>query len=410
MAGVVARAGAWEDLYPIPTNPNHNPGDPADSRMRPRYAELANREGVGESFRFIQPPPNAVLFLPLGFLTLAQAHWLWFALAAGCIWGVGLQAAAIHRRLAARASRWQGGLVLLVCCSFLAQVDLAEGNMSSLVALCIGAAVLDLMQPRGRGAVGSIAIVFGTVTKYAAGVLLPLYALLGRWRTLGWAAGITFAWTGVTLALAGTGPFRTFFREIAPTLGRSFAQPGNQSLQGVLLRATRVDALPYSAAIAFRCVAALSLAAILVLCWRARRSYAIGEPRVLVPAGACLVAWLLLFSPIYWAHYALYLCPFWGWMIWQARRTVSRVAVGLALAVMAFPVGGVTTYQPPQWLAALLCWGTLLTFAITFHGFVGEVIAVGSSERAGREREQAPMPAASRQLFDGNLRQDLAEV
>src|SRR3954467_4344993 len=35
MGGAVALSGAWEDLYPIPTNPRHNPGEPADSRMRP---------------------------------------------------------------------------------------------------------------------------------------------------------------------------------------------------------------------------------------------------------------------------------------------------------------------------------------------------------------------------------------
>jgi hypothetical protein len=275
----------------------------------------------------------------------------------------------------------EGLLALMVAGSFLAQADLAEGNMSSLVALCVGAAMLDLLPADGskrRG--GATALVFGTLTKYAAGVLVPLYVLLGKWRTLIWAAIFGAVWTGVTLAAGGGPAFGTFFREIAPTLGRSFSQTGNQSIQGVMLRAIGggAEALPPAGALMLKAVGLVVLAAILGACSRARQRGILREPRVLVPAAACLVCWLLLFSPVYWAHYALYLCPFWGWMLWQAREhgLLTRVATVLALFVMAFPFGGVTTMRLPQPVTALLCIGTATTFIIAARGLLQQVVHV----------------------------------
>jgi hypothetical protein len=279
----------------------------------------------------------------------------------------------------------------MVAGSFLAQADLAEGNMSSLVALCVGAAVLDLLAVDGskrRGgatAAAAAALVVGTLTKYAAGVLLPLHVMLGRWRTLAWAGALAAVWTGVTLAAGGGRAFGTFFREIAPTLGRSFSQSGNQSIQGVLLRVIGggAEALPSACAISLKAAGLALVGAILAACWHARQRGILREPRVLVPAAACLVCWLLLFSPIYWAHYALYLCPFWGWLLWQAREhgVVTRVATVFALAVMAFPCGGVTTMRLPQPVMALLCIGTATTFVIVSRGLLEQVMPAVS--RAG---------------------------
>src|SRR5690242_2501929 len=46
MAGQIVRHGAWESLYPIPTNDRFaNPGAPENSAMRPRYAAIAQQYG-----------------------------------------------------------------------------------------------------------------------------------------------------------------------------------------------------------------------------------------------------------------------------------------------------------------------------------------------------------------------------
>src|SRR5258708_4988610 len=47
MGGLIARHGAWDALYPIPhPNSPNNPGEGADSDMRPEYARLAAAAGV----------------------------------------------------------------------------------------------------------------------------------------------------------------------------------------------------------------------------------------------------------------------------------------------------------------------------------------------------------------------------
>jgi hypothetical protein len=50
---------------------------------------------------------------------------------------------------------------------------------------------------------------------------------------------------------------------------------------------------------------------------------------------AALVGWVLIFSPVYWDHYLVYLCPFWGWLAWEATRSrwralIAAVVIGKA--------------------------------------------------------------------------------
>src|SRR4051812_6888233 len=58
MAGLVARTGAWESLYPIPHEGSQiNPGLAENSEMRPAYRELVISHGISErATRFLQPP------------------------------------------------------------------------------------------------------------------------------------------------------------------------------------------------------------------------------------------------------------------------------------------------------------------------------------------------------------------
>src|SRR6266481_2570891 len=47
LGGLIARHGAWDALYPIPHKDSaHNPGEGADSDMRPEYARLGAAAGV----------------------------------------------------------------------------------------------------------------------------------------------------------------------------------------------------------------------------------------------------------------------------------------------------------------------------------------------------------------------------
>jgi hypothetical protein len=45
---------------------------------------------------------------------------------------------------------------------------------------------------------------------------------------------------------------------------------------------------------------------------------------------------MLIFGPIFWPEYHLYLCPFWGWLLWEARQ--SRVRLTLVLAAVSLTI------------------------------------------------------------------------
>src|SRR5262245_15309599 len=95
MGGVIARHGAWADLYPIPKpGAETNPGEPENSDLRPGYAKLARQYGMSElGTRYIQPPPFALLMVPLTFLPPKIAHPFWIFLLCLATWGIARQSA-----------------------------------------------------------------------------------------------------------------------------------------------------------------------------------------------------------------------------------------------------------------------------------------------------------------------------
>src|SRR5205085_11154864 len=94
MGGVMARLGAWDSIYPIPKpNTTLNVGYIEGSTMKPRYELEATKRGVGDEPRYIQPPPVALLYVPLSFFTYSQADFIWMTVLIGCTWAICLQAA-----------------------------------------------------------------------------------------------------------------------------------------------------------------------------------------------------------------------------------------------------------------------------------------------------------------------------
>src|SRR5687767_9966679 len=96
LGGQVARHGLWGDLYPVPRPGSAGQASMQDaSDMRPGYARLAEEYKVdegGQPFRFAQPPPNALLYLPLAYLSYPNAHLAWVVVSCLCAWVVALQA------------------------------------------------------------------------------------------------------------------------------------------------------------------------------------------------------------------------------------------------------------------------------------------------------------------------------
>src|SRR5205823_7329859 len=114
MRGLIALHGAWASMYPIPNPGSHtNPGFVGNSTLRPNYRELALSHGVSEeSVRYMQPPPLAILLVPLALLPVKASYFCWVALLILTTWGIGRQAGKIFEMSLGRASRGSGVMLL----------------------------------------------------------------------------------------------------------------------------------------------------------------------------------------------------------------------------------------------------------------------------------------------------------
>jgi hypothetical protein len=382
MGGLVARHGAWEALYPIP-NPDSetNPGFAENSELRPRYRELARRAGVEENaVRYMQPPPLALLLAPWSLLPYELSFYLWIALLTLAAWGIGLQAAKILTLSLGRETRWAGLIVLLVCVSPQAHRWVRVGNMSVLLGWLIGYATLELV--RRDGWRGAAAVVVGGVAKYAILVLGPLHLVMRRWRTIAWGVAIAAILLSASLVImprGPDGPYNVFFRDLAPTLGRTGSVTENQALYPALMRMLDVQRppLPRPLDIGFRLAQFGSLLLILAVIAMKRRNYW-NEPAHVFAAALALVSWLLIFSPICWEHYHAYLAPFWGWLIYEgtksrARMILALLAIGLSYlptSLLLHQVAGGRYRLPEPLFSHLLC-AAILMMGISIYSLRG---------------------------------------
>ena len=330
MGGVMARLQAWDSLYPIPNPGSHNnAGMETDSAMRPRYAAEAEKRGVGDRLRFIQPPPVALLLMPLGYLSYHRAFELWTLMLVVCAWGVAFLAGKIHEVLQGKETRASGLLLLFVASSPLMLHAIWIANMTIPVALLIGIAILQLV--RRSNASSALAIILGILTKYVTIALLPLAFIMRRWSVLLWSAVFSAMIGAVSLGVMKWEPFKTYQREIAPTLTRNHDITTNQSITAFLLRATHREVLPRGIQFAVLGVEGIALLALLWLLLKQPAS-AWEQPANVFTAAMALLTFLLVISPVFWEHYPVYLCPLWGWLLWEARQS-RGMAIGAILAV-----------------------------------------------------------------------------
>jgi hypothetical protein len=334
MGGVIARTGAWPSLYPIPhPDSPYNPGLKDDSDRRPAYAVLSDDLGVGDDPRFIQPPPDALLFAPLALLSYHKAFWVWVIISCACAWGIAVLAGRFYELADGQPSRGPGAVTLLVAFSFITYNTLRALNMEAPIALLLALATLELL--RRDSVNGACSLVLGALLKYAAIVLLPLAIALRRWRTLAWAALLLLAVVGISRWKMGSDPFLQYAK-IFPLLSRAYEDPPNQSVVGLLMRLTGRVPLAAKWARGEQLVAAVAFGSLCVLIFHRFRRPATA-PAVFA-AGASLIGWILIFNPLVWNKYHLFLCPFWGWLIWEARQSRWRTAVvSLAIAGIALP-------------------------------------------------------------------------
>lgn len=338
MGGVVAALDQWQALYPIPHPKSlDNPGLRIHSEAKPEWKLLSKRLGVWDHTHFMLPPVSAVVFIPLSIFSYEQALWLWIAIETICIFAVALIAARLLRHLFGYRSRFEGILVLLIAISPLTARAIRIANVSPPIALAIGVSLLALVQER-QPVRGAWALLTGALFKYATLVLTPLLVAMRRWEMLFYLAALGALSLIVTAQMAGFAPFIEFYERILPTLDRPSAFLGNQSLPGMLARIFGRP-LPREIGRGLNLVRVLTLLAILaVLFTRSQRAWR--KPANILAGASLLLSWLLIFSPIAWEHWPVFLCPVWGWILWEARKPgLNRIVAVSSLLLMYFPAG-----------------------------------------------------------------------
>src|SRR5450759_5276931 len=102
------------------------------------------------------------------------------------------------------------------------------------VALLLGISIIELV--RRKAATSALAIVLGAVTKYATLALLPLALVMRQWKLLAWSAVFSALLLVASFEVMKAEPFKTYQREIFPTLSRTHDIETNQSIPAFLGR------------------------------------------------------------------------------------------------------------------------------------------------------------------------------
>ena len=391
MGGLLASRGHWDGLYPIPIEGAHgNAGFREGSKRHPVYERLSDEAGVGDANRFIQPPPMALLLAPLSLWDYETAHWVWTAILILCGWTIAWMAGHYYAMASGRPSWVCGALMLMVAGSPLVYRSIREAQVSPMVAVAIGLATMawfngqQTKPPKDQTATTTIlaaaSILVGSLLKYAPAVLVLLALITRRGRLLLWLTVLGLATLLVSLLVMGAGPYRVFAGDIAPTLVRSFPFRGNQSLTGFILRVTDRTVLSADVATALKTVSVIILATIVILLIRARRAVSSHAAHAMAAAAALLV-WMLLFSPICWEHYFTYLCPFWGWLLWEAGTSARRrVMAWFAISLSWLPWAVLPNLVLPEPLTShmLVSLLLILTLALARLAAAPRAAAVGN--------------------------------
>jgi hypothetical protein len=363
MGGVIAAHGQWASLYPIPIESSTtNPGYVEGSTMKPKYAQLAQERGVGDVARFFQPPPASLLFAPFGVFSYSSAYRLWMLLLIFSGWIVACQAGRFFELCIPDRAKWSGLIVLIAAVSPLMYRTIRTAQVSVFVALLIGWAILAML--KNRNATGGLAIVLGAVLKYVTVVFVLLIAAMKNWKLLLWTIIIGAALALLSIAIMGIGPFIEFFYVIVPRLDRPAAWAGNQSIAGLILRLAHRDTLPEDARTAIRVAQSLTLLFIIWLLFR-QEMPRWRQPTIAAAAASLLLMWMLIFSPLYWEHYGIYLVPFWGWVLAEVFRSRARMFLAvIGIGSLYVPIAVIPRVHLAEPFRTHMLFGTILLMVL----------------------------------------------
>jgi alpha-1,2-mannosyltransferase len=278
------------------------------------------QHSLGDWTPYIYPPLLAEIIVPLAFLPLPVAAYVWFLVGAGSI----VAAAWISARLATDS---EGTFVLEQSASALASRRAAIAVCAAIVVLRfvldtfnlgqVNALVLVLavahvhLYARDRKALSAVALVIAVSIKLTPALLLVYHLSRLRLRFVALCVALLVALTAISLlpfGHHGADVLQTFWnRTVKNEQGYDFAYSGNQSLRGAIARLTgesnqassRDSTKPGEPATLLVSMVLLGIAAFAAV--RARTELAAAAPSF-----CCMV----LLSPLSWkAHYVILIAP-----------------------------------------------------------------------------------------------------
>lgn len=352
----VYRAGAWAVLH-----------------GRPLYGPLADlpRWPGARGLPFTYPPIAALLFAPLILLPL-QLAWGALTVPSALSVGIAVRAGLGPRPVAGRVGRAAAVLPAGVFALEPVWRTIGLGQVNAVLMALVVLDVLVLPRFRLRGALTGLA----AAVKLTPLVFVLHLAVIGRRADALRALGTFLALNALGAVLLPADTARFWQSQL---LGGDHAATnywvGNQSLNGLLERATGAADWAFPAAVA---VGAACIGAALPM---ARRLHGRGEPMAALLVTACAG---LLASPISWSHHWVWVAPAAGLLVRRAAGAAPRRA-SAGLAVLAVVFSGWTLAAVPSGAVREMHWNPLQMLvgnAYVLTGLGALAVAAGLCLRA----------------------------
>jgi hypothetical protein len=281
---------------------------------------------------YLYPPLLAVLLVPLTFVPLKLAGWVWAVGSAGAF--------ATAAFLVARES--SRSVLVLVLALFFAPFAATQWNLqANAFALLLIVLARDALDER-RQLAGGIALGLSIAVKPLALVAVLALLLLGRWRAALFAAGTALSSFLLVLPFLGIAGAATSAGHVKRILGSSWVETygGNISLNGTLDRLFSAGAGASRHRLVAAVIMGCSLALIVASAWHARR-----QGKVLRPSAAIdmTLAATLLSASSSWLHHSAVLFPAVAALPPSLQAAVAALYAAAAAWRSATPgVGGAT--------------------------------------------------------------------
>lgn len=305
---------------------------PEASEVSPRLVALCPQ--LEQTYRYMYPPPTALLLSPLGFWEAGKAVEVWFFVLCWSLFGISFFSAGIAKHLWGESSYVVGSVALLPVIATLMgsemTVGIEYGNVTPLLGCLVAAGAYAWL--KDREAAISFAIIPLVLFKGLAISWCPLLLFKPvKWKSILGLAMLTVILNGIVLWLGGMEVYRTFLGDILPKA----SIPVGMSLQRMILQFFGINASPF-----FAVVNLLLLGLLYFGFYKASSAAGLKQKSLVITATlAGTIAVFCLCNPVLFPHYiSIYLLyPFAGWVLWEKSQT-KGIWGALLLFIMALSI------------------------------------------------------------------------